>query len=394
MRVSQPRPGEPIRLVHNKSGPRYRVTIDTAPKGAPRKQVTRTLPTLGEARAYVDETRDRVRRGNYTAPDKVTVRDLADAYLRSRRDIRPTTVSGYRDALGPVLDRIGDRPAQSITRPEVDALMETLEREGGRRSATLSHRSLVYALQTLRLVLGYGVSAGVLASNPAADVRARRKRKGDKRAVEVWEPGQLRAFIANVDTEPDQWVRVGFRLSACGLRRSEVLGLAWSSVDLDEGTVKVEASRVKTGNGYETACDDTKSEASTRTVLVEQMHPGTLAALRALRARQASDRLAAGPAWSDSGLVVVDALGNGIHPEVYSLRWRGLVKAAGLPSIRLHAIRHTLALALHRAGGAPADVASMLGHSVGTHLSYYVPSTERGAASAAARLGEVMAAAQ
>ena len=62
--------------------------------------------------------------------------------------------------------------------------------------------------------------------------------------------------------------------------------------------------------------------------------------------------------------------------------------------IKLHAVRHTLALMLHRAGVAPADAASMLGHTVGTHLTYYVPSTERGAAAAAARLGEVLAVSQ
>jgi integrase len=373
------------------------VVIDIAPKGAPRRQVTRTLPQLNgddpqvSARAFVSQTRERLARGQYTAPSKITIRDLADDYLRSRRDIREVTVNGYRDALGPVLDRIGDRPAQSITRPEIDALMESLESEGGRRAKKLSHRTLVYALGTLRQVLAYGVSAGVLFSNPAADVRARRKRNTDHTPVMVWEPVQLHQFVAQVDTDTDEWVRVGFRLTACGLRRSEVLGLAWSNVDLDAGTVRVQASRVKTGTGYETSRDDTKSPASTRTVAVEQMHPGTIAAMRALRAHQAGDRLAAGPAWSDSGLVIVDALGNGIHPEVYSLRWRSLVKAADLPIIRLHAVRHTIALALHRAGVAPADAASMLGHTVGTHLSFYVPSTETGAATAAARLGEVMA---
>jgi integrase len=124
------------------------------------------------------------------------------------------------------------------------------------------------------------------------------------------------------------------------------------------------------------------------------MHPGTLAALRALGTRQAADKLAAGPAYAESGLAIVDALGRGIHPEVYSLRWRALCKSAGLPTIRLHAARHALALMLHRAGVAPADVASMLGHSVGTHLTFYVPKTERGAASAATRLGELLAAAQ
>ena len=140
--------------------------------------------------------------------------------------------------------------------------------------------------------------------------------------------------------------------------------------------------------------DEPKSAASARTVLVETMQPGTLAALRALKAHQAAQRLAAGPAFVDSGLVVADALGAGIHPEVFSLRFRDLVKSSGVPTIRLHAVRHSIALMLHRAGVAPADAASLLGHEVATHLAFYVPSTESGSASAAARLGEVLGVSQ
>jgi len=395
MRITKPKPGEGIRLKYTGTRePRYEVFIDTAPRGATRQRVTRTFRTISEARAFIIETRQRVAEGNYTAPSRVTFRTLAEDYLKSRRDVRENTLAGYRDALVNVSDVFGDRPAQTITRRDVDALMERLETKGGRRGRPLSHRSLVYALQVTRQVFAYGVSVGVLHANVAIDVKVRRKRKEDDKEVTIWTPAELARFVGHVDAAGDEWERAAFRLTACGLRRSEVLGLAWSSVDLDAGTIRVEASRTKTGSGYATSRDDTKSRASTRTVHVEQVLPGTVAALRALRAAQARDRLAAGPAWTGSDLVVVDALGEGIHPEVYSGRWRALLKSSGLSPIRLHSVRHTIATALHRAGVAPADAAGMLGHEVATHISFYVQSTETGAASAAARLGEVLAAAE
>ncbi len=43
---------------------------------------------------------------------------------------------------------------------------------------------------------------------------------------------------------------------------------------------------------------------------------------------------------------------------------------------------------------APAEAASVLAHTVSTHLSFYVRPTESGAESAAAKVGEVLAAAQ
>lgn len=119
-----------------------------------------------------------------------------------------------------------------------------------------------------------------------------------------------------------------------------------------------------------TSPDDAKSEASHRLVPVEQMHPGSLAVLRSLSAAQAADRVAAGSAYDASCLVVVDALGHGVSPDAYSDRFRALCSPVGVPPIRLHEVRHTLALMLHRAGEAPADVAALLGHTVLTHLAH------------------------
>jgi hypothetical protein len=200
---------------------------------------------------------------------------------------------------------------------------------------------------------------------------------------------ELARFLRVADT--NEW-SAAWRLTASGLRRSEVLGLEWSAVDWASGSVDVRQGRVKTGRAKTTATDDPKSAASRRTVPVEAIHPGTIAALKALRSAQAEQRLAAGGGW-DSGLVVVDAAGEGIHPDAYGERFRELCREAGVPVIRLHAVRHTLASALHDAGEPPAAVARLLGHTVGTHLQFYVRSTDDSANRAAVRFGGVLAAA-
>ena len=106
-----------------------------------------------------------------------------------------------------------------------------------------------------------------------------------------------------------------------------------------------------------------------------------------MRAAQAADRLAAGSAWRDSGLVVVDALGRGLRPEVYSDRCRRLCATAGVPVIRLHAVRHSLAFTLSGLAVVPADAAALLGHTTEVYLSTYLPeSGASGIAAAAARL--------
>ena len=129
--------------------------------------------------------------------------------------------------------------------------------------------------------------------------------------------------------------------------------------------------------------DDPKSAASRRTIAVDDAQPGTVAMLRRLKAHQTAQRLALG-GWPTHGLVVVDDEGRPVRPEMYSDRFHVLSREAGLPVVRLHAIRHTLALIMHRAEVAPVDAAAFLGHTLQVHISTYLPASERGARSAAA----------
>ena len=59
------------------------------------------------------------------------------------------------------------------------------------------------------------------------------------------------------------------------------------------------------------------------------------------------ERLAAGPAWSDSGYLFTTEVGEPLRPATVSLAFERAVGRAKLPAIRLHDLRHvsvTLAL--------------------------------------------------
>jgi len=338
----------------------------------------------------VAETRADVARGTYTQPDALTFDGLCVRWLDSRRDIRENTRMGYEQVLKPVRGRLGERRAQDLRRSDIEALVSWRAGDGGQRGKGLSQRSIVLTLGAVRQLLAHGVAEGLLPVNVAVGVRAPRRQRSDARKVAVWDVSDLLRFREAADA--DEWA-AGWRLTLCGLRRSEVLGMRWPAVDVAAGTARVEAARVAL-DGHRTATDDPKSAASWRTVPVESMHPGTVALFRSLSARQAADRLAAGSAYVDTSYVLVDALGQPIRPEAFSDRFAALCRSSGVPPIRMHDVRHSVALMLHRAGQAPADVAALLGHSVQTHLSIYVPRTERGAQSAATALGDVLAAAR
>ena len=389
MRIARPREGEPIRLVTTTRGHRYRVVLDVAPQGAPRRQITRTFDTLTKAREFVTATRAGISSGSYVAPSAETVKQLCSRWLASRRDIRPVTVEGYRNALAPALRCVGERKVQALSVSDIESLTSWLGREGGRRGQGLGPRSVRAALIALGQALDMAAREGTVTRNVVRLARRPRVRNRVGTDLEHWQPAKLIEFRKHADTDA---LAAAWRLTLCGLTRADVLGLRWTDVDLPAGVVRISQGRVALDHADHV--DDPKSEARRRAVPVEAMHPGTVALLRSLSARQAADRLAAGPAYVDSGLVVVDALGVPVRPEWYSDRFRALCTAAKVPPITLHSVRHSLAFWLHSLGVTPADAAALLGHTVEVHLSTYLPHSGTSGITAAAQAIGMAAAAE
>ena len=347
-------------------------------------------PSLAEARAFVAEVRTQVEQGREVERQtSTTVEQLCERWLTSRVDVRAVTVESYRYAMKPALRIIGNRQPDTITRADVQRMIATLSERGGKPTKVhpegkpLGARAVRLALVGLAQVF----DTAELPENVFRAKTIRRPRQASKVGSDVqhWQPQQLRAFLKHADTDQ---LAAAWRLTLCGLTRADVLGLRWSDVDLGAGAVTVRQGRVAVEGGRESVTDEPKSSQRRRTVEVEEIHPCTMVALKALKARQASDQLKAGRAWHDSGLVVVDQLGQPVRPEWYSDRFRALCSGAGVPVIRLHSVRHSLAFRLHSLGVTPADAAAFLGHTVDVHLSIYLPeSGNAGVSRAAAALG-------
>jgi integrase len=282
--------------------------------------------------------------------------------------------------------QLGKEKVQDLTRTDIENVISSLEKR------SLSHSSIGHTLGAIKQVLDYGINSGLLSVNVAASVKAPRKQHSKavvdtKPKEEPWTHEELLRFRGVADR--DEWAAV-WRLTLCGLRRSEVMGMTWDCVDLDSGEVRIEHGRVML-DGRRTATDDPKSSASRRTISVDGAQPGTAALLRSLRARQKADRLALGAGYLETGLVLVDPLGKPVRPDLYSNRFRKLSVQAGLRSIHLHFVRHTLAGILIRAGVSIPDAAAFLGHTPDVFISTYLKSSEQGVRDAASGLGAMMA---
>lgn len=88
-----------------------------------------------------------------------------------------------------------------------------------------------------------------------------------------------------------------------------------------------------------------------------------LAVLAEHRDRQRFQRLTAGDTWQDHDLIVCTSLGTPVNPNNVTRSYNRLVILAGVPRIKVHALRHTAATLLLRAGVPIKIVSERLGHA-------------------------------
>jgi len=194
----------------------------------------------------------------------------------------------------------------------------------------------------------------------------------------IWSVEQVRQFLdsANADDDP---LLVGYTLLlVLGLRRGEVLGLAWDDVDLDVGEARIawQLQRV----------DGSLVRRRTKTTSSDAVLPLPEICLVGLKDRLALEsrwRTHASEAWQDCGLVLTTQYGMPIDPRNFHRMFKDRARKADVPQISVHSARRTCASLLVALNVHPRVAMSILRHSqIAVTMDVYSQATAEGTRSA------------
>lgn len=209
------------------------------------------------------------------------------------------------------------------------------------------------------------VKKRLLAFNPADQVTFPRQNRQDRFHGTAYTAEQalqlLEAFKGDV-LEP------AVILGLCyGLRKSEALGLRWSDIDFEAGTLTVQntVTRMKTLIEHE----QTKSAASKRVLC---LMPDTVTYLKQLRQQQEGNQQFLGEGYTVSDHICVWPDGRPVSPDYVSQHFKRVLVKNDLQVIRYHDLRHTAGSLLMSNGASVKQVQEFLGHEkASTTLDIY-----------------------
>jgi integrase len=314
--------------------------------------------------------------------ERLTLGDYLDSWLS---DIEGTvsrhTHRDYADKvrlhITPVL---GSTRLRDLTTGHLQKLYRRKLSEG------LSPRSVRYIHVTLSKALHDAEGRDLVRKNVAKFAKPPKDEHSEKPVMSVTDAKRFLEAIRG-----DRFEALYLLAVTTGLRRGEILGLKWTDVDLEAGTLKVSRSLDSLYGPHQEV--DPKRQASRR---ASKLPAPVVEALRRHRAAQEARRARLGPLWKgpeiDESYVFTTTVGTPERGDnVLSRGLKPLMKKAGLPPYNFQTIRRSNATFLVLLGVSPRVAMRWMGHSdVATTLKIYQQAPDELQESAAELMGKLL----
>ena len=293
--------------------------------------------------------------------------------------VRPSSHQTYRGYIeNHIKPNIGSIPLNKLTSLELQKLYKKLlgngrvERiESKKQPKGLSAKTVRNINQIICSALNLAIEQRLILTNPA-DACALPKL--EHREMKTLPVEQLTSFLR--EAKESGVFEMYYIELATGLRRGELLGLKWSNIDLEHGSLRVQRQIAR--------IDGEIVEAPLKTKNAYRTLPLSADAIDVLKTQEKK--------CGNSQYVFPSPTGGPISPDSVLHMLHRVLKRAGLPKVRFHDLRHTFATLALQNGVDIKTVSGMLGHfSAGFTLDTYAHVTTATQKEAANTMEKVLA---
>lgn len=320
------------------------------------KQIQRSVygDTQAEVRKKLLQVTASIDEGTYLEPVKMTVTQWLDIWVKEYTgNLKPYSLRNYISQIdNHIKPYIGAVKLTALNTDNVQRMYNRLHKEEG-----LSPKTLRNIHGILHNALEQAVANGYIRVNVSRPC-AKKLPKVTRKEMHPLADDDLKRFIQTI--KGDEYEYLFLVDIFTGLRQGEILGLQWSCVDFDKGTITVDKQLYQPMKNGDYSFQTLKNGKS-RTL---SPAPFVMEILRNQRRRQAELRLKVGPLWRETfpDLVFTNAFGGNLcHGTVYS-HFKKAVKESGAPAVRFHDMRHSYAIAALRSGDDVKTVQESMGH--------------------------------
>lgn len=274
-----------------------------------------------------------------------TVQNWLDYWLTEVAEIRPKTRGTYRSYIDKhIVPVVGTKRLDRLTQTDVRRIYARM-RADGKSDATVRQ---VHAILARALTIAQREKKVAENICDKTHMQAPKVPKGTERQPLSLDDARKVLATANGDEFEARWYAALY----LGLRQGEALGLHWTDVNLQEGTIFIrQALQRVTGKGL--VLVQPKSEASIRIIPLPTVVASRLTVHWARHV--AAGGTQSGFVWTKDG--------KPIDASRDTKRWKQLLVRAGVPHVALHAARNTAGSLLMEARVPDTVAKEILGHS-------------------------------
>lgn len=356
-------------------GPSWRYRFSIASVGGKRKSISKSgFRTKGEAVKAGNEAFNEYLHGTVLKPCDMSVADfMEDWYKTHESQWKPATKRAYRKQIdNHIIPELGHYKLTSLNARSIQVFINNLFNAGVNRVSIRNAKS------KLSSALDFAVTLEYIKSNPAKSVKLPSSRAVPEKASgskpHIYVDKEMRDRLFEMYPE-DHVIHVTYMLGyRAGLRIGEALGLTFSDIDFDKGTIKIDRQLQLFAGSKDVFITGPKYN-SNREIKIDSV---LLSLLKKKRMQVLKDKAKYNEYYTNyylkdgklvteetdtlMDLVCVKENGEFIKPqyvEYWNVKFR---KKYGYEVFNYHSLRKTHCTELLSRGANPKDVQKRLGH--------------------------------